>query len=157
MPRRHSTHLKSRAPRSGWICIERRCILAGSQQSLLNSPWFYIILAAVASVVVIVLVLRKRWRIKEIEIGLPTKLKFGPEPEQAYHFQTPKSTPTAEPEQQPTEVYGNLQLGSPIIRVLRGVRVFRNWQIGKPSIEVTDGTTGATSNHQHEAADPRRP
>jgi hypothetical protein len=38
----------------------------------------------------------------------------------------------------PSGVRENVQIGSPIVRVLRGVRIFRNLQIGRGRIEVTN-------------------
>lgn len=38
----------------------------------------------------------------------------------------------------PTEIRDTVQIGKPIIRLLRGVRISRLLQIGRPSIEVTD-------------------
>ena len=60
----------------------------------------------------------------------------------------PPEGPSPKPKPYPPTPPGireNVQIGSPLIRVLRGVRVFRNLQIGRGRIEVTEEkTTGGT-------------
>lgn len=54
----------------------------------------------------------------------------------------------------PSGIRENVQIGSPIIRVLRGISVFRNLQIGRGRIEVVEGksaggTEGIDDPHPH--------
>lgn len=40
--------------------------------------------------------------------------------------------------QRPTGVANNVQIGNPIIRVLKGTNIYGNWQIGSGTIEVIE-------------------
>lgn len=100
-------------------------------------------IAAIAGIVLIVVVVfvllrrrivRARGKLSLKERAVEAELEaVPPEPEGP----SPKSKPYPPT---PSGIRENVQIGSPIIRVLRGVRVFRNVQIGRGRIEVTEPT-----------------
>ncbi len=116
-------------------------------------------IAAIAGIVVIVVVvfvlLRRRIVRAEGKISLKERAveaeleAVPPEPE------GPSSRPKRYPPT-PSGIRENIQIGAPVIRVLRGVRVFRNLQIGRGRIEVTEGkSTGGAK--RTDDSHPHRP
>ncbi|MGB9776442.1 MAG: hypothetical protein ACPLYD_04055 [Anaerolineae bacterium] len=101
-------------------------------------------IAAIAGIVVIVVVVfvllrrrivRARGKISPKEWAVEGEVEaVPPEPEEP--SPRPKSYPPT-----PSGIRENVQIGSPLIRVLQDVRVFRNLQIGRGRIEVVEGKT----------------
>lgn len=97
----------------------------------------YIVGIVAAAIVILAIVIILRKRITNIEGGVSFKTK-----EIKGKVSAIPSTPDQdEPPSHavtPEGIRENIQVGNPIIRVLRNVRVFRNLQIGRGRIEVTD-------------------
>jgi len=116
-------------------------------------------IAAIAGIVIIVVVVFFLLRRRIIRAGGKISLKeraiegeveaVPPEPE------GPSPKPKPYPPT-PSGIRENVQIGSPIIRVLRGVRVFRNLQIERGRIEVVEGKTTGGADRTDETH-PHRP
>jgi hypothetical protein len=116
-------------------------------------------ITAIAGIVVIVVVVFFLLRRRIIRAGGKISLReqavegeveaVPPEPEGP--SPKPKPYPAT-----PSGIRENVQIGSPIIRVLRGVRVFRNLQIGRGRIEVVEGKTTGGADRTDETH-PHRP
>ncbi|MGB9724390.1 MAG: hypothetical protein ACP5OO_10095 [Chloroflexia bacterium] len=117
-------------------------------------------LAAIAGIVAIVVVVfallhrrivhaRGKISLKErVEMEAEVKA-VPPEPERTPRKPKPYSST-------PSGIRAIVQIGSPIIRVLRGIRVFRILQIGRGRIEVVESkTTGDTE--RTDDSHPHRP
>jgi hypothetical protein len=98
----------------------------------------YIVGIVVAGVVVVAVVWLLRARLKSARMRASLKEREISGEVDAF---SPKTTPPPSLAARPSsvDVSGNVMIGSGIIRVWRsGVRVARNWLLGKPKIEIEE-------------------
>ncbi len=116
-------------------------------------------IAAIAGVVIIVVVVFFLLRRRIIRAGGKISLKERAVEGEVEAVPPGPEGPSPKPKPYPATPSGireNVQIGSPIIRVLRGVRVFRNLQIGRGRIEVVEGKTAGGADRTDETH-PHRP